>query len=203
MPTVEELEAELAVVRAENTRLTGETKSAQTRIHELNQESMGHRQAAKTAKDELDGLKTSTAATLAEKEQARSAAEAAAKAAEDARLAAETAAQGVTTAAQERAINADLKIAAAGAGAIDTAEVLTLLDRSKIELDDKGEIKNAAALIEEMKKAKAHLFGATTKTTTSKSAAPPPAPNDAKPATKMTDEEWRAARAAIRQGKKI
>jgi hypothetical protein len=118
MPTIEELQAELAA-----------TKS---RIRELNDESKGHRLNAANARTEADA--------------ARADAERIVKETSDKVTAAEVRAADAATAAQARVINADLRLAAKDAGANDVADALALLPRDAIKLDDAGEITNAAGL---------------------------------------------------------
>lgn len=195
--TIEELEAEVAQLQAEN-------NAGKLRIQELNGEAKGHRLNADNAKREAERvageLQAATAALekargIGTEEQAKAAEkvkEIEAKAAEAERLANEKA-QAALTAAQQRAVNADLKIAAKEAGAHDPTEFLTLLDRSKITLDDNGEVKNAAELVAEFKKAKPHLFGVGS---TSHTGNPPPkGPPEAKKPTEMTAEEYAKAKA--------
>ena len=195
--TIEELEAEVAQLREEN-------NSGKLRIQELNGEAKGHRlnadnakrdaerlagelQAATTALEKAKNLGPETEAKAAEKIK-----EIEAKAAEAERLANEKAQAALST-AQTRAVNADLKIAAKEAGAHDPTEFLALLDRSKITLDENGEVKNAAELVAEFKKAKPHLFGVGS---TSHAGNPPPkGPPEAKKPSEMTDEEYQKARA--------
>jgi hypothetical protein len=188
--TPEELEAEL-------TQANVALAAAQARIKEVNDEAKGHRLNADNHKAAAD-----RAAADAASAQKRADDAAAALAADKTRIeteasdkvkAAETKATEATTKAQERVVNADLKIAAKDAGAHDAADVLALIDRSKIKLGTDGEIENAAELIAEMKKAKGHLFGAVT-TTSNPGNPPPKKPPEAKSVKDMTDDEFEAAR---------
>ncbi len=174
MPTIEELQAELEGER-------GKLSGAQARIKELNDESKGHRLNAQNAR--------------AEAEAARAEAERIAKETGDRLTAAEVRAAEAAAAAQTRVVNADLRLAAKDAGANDVGDVLALLPRDAITLDDKGEITNAAKLIEGLKKSKPYLFG----TPSTSSTAPAPKAGEAKPrsAKDMTPDEYRTARAAL------
>lgn len=187
--TIEELEAELAQSQAAQT-------AAQARISELNNESKGHRlnadnfrSQAEKAKSEADAALKATEDRIAAANKAKEDAEA--KAAQVLKEAEEKSAE-ATRKAQERAVNADLKVTAKDAGAHDVADILALLDRSKIKLDANGDIENAADLIADLKKTKPHLFG--TPSTSNPAPAPAPKPAGAKHAKDMTDEEFEAAR---------
>lgn len=188
--TVEELEAELATLNTEHA-------GAKARITELNNESKGHRLNADNARKEAEKAAADAAEAV---KSAQTKLDAEAKARADAETAAqqkikdaETKANEVTTKAQERAVNADLKIAAKDLGAHDAADVLALLDRSKIKLDDNGEIANAAELVAELKAAKPHLFGNGVSSTSSTTQPPPKKTPEAKKVSDMTDDEFSAA----------
>lgn len=86
--------------------------------------------------------------------------------------------------AQLRAVNADLRIAAKEAGAADIADVLALLPRDKLKLNDDGDVTNAAEVVAEFKKAKPHLFGSPSTTTNPKS---PPRRDDNQPNLRHAD----------------
>jgi hypothetical protein len=62
------------------------------------------------------------------------------------------------SASETRAINAEIKFLAKKHGAADPADVVALLDRSKLDIKD-GEAVNAEKLVEELLKAKPHLKG--------------------------------------------
>jgi hypothetical protein len=96
--------------------------------------------------------------------------------------------------ASARVLRAELKVEAVRAGIIDL-DGLKLLDLKNVELTPEGELANAAALMAQLRRAKPWLFvGASS----SSLATPPPAqPPRQKLATEMTDDEYRAARAAI------
>jgi hypothetical protein len=181
MPTEAELTAEL---EGERTKYAG----AQARITALNHESQGHRLNWQTAKDaeakartDLEAAATAHGVTLAAAE--KKATDAAAASAE------------VTKNAAQRAVNADLRVAANTAGANDVADVLALLPRDKIKLNPEGDITNAAELMTELKTAKPYLFGAPSTSSTAK--VPPDKDAPAKQARDMTADEYKAARAAI------
>jgi hypothetical protein len=96
--------------------------------------------------------------------------------------------------AQARVVRAELKVEAVRAGIVDL-DGLKLLDLKNVELTSDGELANAAELVVQLRRAKPWLFGGTS---SSSRASPPPAqPPRQKLATEMTDNEYRAARAAI------
>lgn len=117
---------------------------------------------------------------------------AAQKAAEEA----EARVKAAETAANDRILRAELKAAALKAGMVDL-DGLKLADLSKVKLLEDGSVDGADALMEEMKKAKPYLFG-TPNSSSSSNNPPPPKDPKAKNAKEMTDEEYRAARAAIK-----
>lgn len=96
------------------------------------------------------------------------------------------------TAAEQRVIRAELKAEALKAGMVDL-DGLKLADLSKIKINDAGEVEGATELMEELKKAKPYLFGATQNSSTPGNP-PNPKPPAAKKATEMTEEEYAAAR---------
>jgi hypothetical protein len=112
---------------------------------------------------------------------------------------AETAAQGKITdaakAATQRVIKAELRAAAKDAGAIDAADVVALLGTDKVKANDAGDVLNAAELLEELKKAKPHLFGGASTSSTAKT--PPSGGPKPKMVSEMTDAEYAAARAEL------
>jgi hypothetical protein len=96
--------------------------------------------------------------------------------------------------ARARMVQAELKVEALRAGIVDL-DGLRLLDPSEVEIAETGEVKNAADVITQLRRAKPWLFAGAS---SSSSANPPPAqPPRQKLATEMTDAEYRAARAAI------
>jgi hypothetical protein len=93
-----------------------------------------------------------------------------------------------------RVLRAELKVEAVRAGIVDL-DGLKLFDLKGVELTSEGELANSAELMAQLKRAKPWLFGASS---SSSPASPPPAqPPRQKLATDMTDDEYRAARAAI------
>ena len=93
-----------------------------------------------------------------------------------------------------RIIRAELKVEAVRAGIVDL-DGLKLLDLKDVQVSPEGEPTNAVELIAQLKRAKPWLFAVPS---SSSSASPPPAqPIKQKLATEMTDEEYRAARAAL------
>jgi hypothetical protein len=96
--------------------------------------------------------------------------------------------------ARARIVRAELKVEAVRAGIVDL-DGLKLLDLKSVELTPDGELANAAELMAQLRRAKPWLFGGAS---SSSPASPPPAqPPRQKLATDMTDDEYRAARAAI------
>jgi hypothetical protein len=100
------------------------------------------------------------------------------------------------TAAQQRALQADLRVAAIRAGMIDL-DGLKLLDMSKVELDDNGDLKNGDEIMAGLKEAKDFLFSKepppppksdTSSNTNDKK--PDPKPAVGKKATEMTEAEF-------------
>ncbi len=96
--------------------------------------------------------------------------------------------------ARSRVVHAELKVEAVRAGMVDL-DGLKLLNPATVEVGADGEVKNAAEVIAQLRRAKPWLFGGSS---SSSSANPPPAqPPRQKMATEMTEAEYRAARAAI------
>ena len=95
---------------------------------------------------------------------------------------------------RRRVIHAELKAAALRAGMIDL-DGLKLVDFAKVELDQTGEVKDAAHLMRDLRRSKPWLFGGDN---SSAPAMPPLAqPAKSRSATEMTEAEWRAARAEL------
>lgn len=96
--------------------------------------------------------------------------------------------------ARVRIVSAELKVEAVRAGIVDL-DGLKLLDLKSVELTPEGELSNGSELIAQLRRMKPWLFGGTS---SSSPAIPPPSqPPRQKLATEMTDDEYRAARAAI------
>ena len=173
MPTVEELEATVAAanVELETLRTSSKTTAAEAKANRIKAERL-----------EADVAASKTAAeALAAKIEAD-------------RVKNEGVVNEVRTAAQARVVTAELKVAAVAAGAKDAADILALIPRDKVVLDKDGEPTNHAELVAEIKAAKPYLFGAAS----SGSNAPVPKPNKngEKSVKEMTDEEYKAAKAA-------
>lgn len=169
--------------------LTAELAGAKARIAELNTESMGHRQNAKTAREALDAAIAKHGDELKGFGEKVIAAE---KAAVDA-------AERVTHTLRDAA----LRLAAKDAGMIDL-DALKLLDTSAVKVGEDGAVSIPDKFFEKAKEAKAYLFaenGAQAGNTASMSKTPKPADNTPKSATKMTNEEYAAAKAAAISGR--
>jgi hypothetical protein len=96
--------------------------------------------------------------------------------------------------ARARVVRAELKVEAVRAGIVDL-DGLKLLDLKNVELTSDGELANAGELMVQLKRAKPWLFGGTS--SSSRTYPPPAQPPRQKLANEMTDDEYRAARAAI------
>jgi hypothetical protein len=96
--------------------------------------------------------------------------------------------------ARARVVRAELKVEAVRAGIVDL-DGLKLLDLKDVELTSDGELANAGELMVQLKRAKPWLFGGTS--SSSRTHPPPAQPLRQKLANEMTDDEYRAARAAI------
>ncbi|MTI83446.1 MAG: hypothetical protein FH756_05950 [Firmicutes bacterium] len=62
-------------------------------------------------------------------------------------------------AANTRLINAEIKVFATQAGFVDPADAVALVDRSSLEVDDKGNVNGAKEAVDALAKAKPHLVG--------------------------------------------
>jgi hypothetical protein len=91
-------------------------------------------------------------------------------------------------------VRAELKAEAVRAGMIDL-DGLKLVDPADVQLNEVGEVEGAAALMLRLRRAKPWLFAE--RNSSSPSAAPPAQPPQARHATEMSLEEWRAARADL------
>ena len=166
MPTIEELEVQLA--------------ASQARVKEVSDEAKGHRLNAAEARKATEAS-----------EAARVASETASA---DRIKQIETDAGARLTKAQQSAVRANLRVAAKEAGAADPNDMLALIPGDQLKVNEDGEIENAAALMTALKAAKPYLFGQAS--TSSTAPVPKTEPPVAKRATDMTDDEYRAARAA-------
>jgi len=61
--------------------------------------------------------------------------------------------------ANQRLINAEIKIAAQAAGFVDPADAVALIDRTNLTIDDAGVVAGAKEAVEALSKAKPHLVG--------------------------------------------
>jgi hypothetical protein len=95
-----------------------------------------------------------------------------------------------------RLVRAELKAEAVRAGMVDL-DGLRLIDIPALKLNERGEVAGAATLMQELRKSKPWLFGATAQSSSSPANPPPASPSKQKLATEMTDAEYRVARAAI------
>lgn len=96
--------------------------------------------------------------------------------------------------ARSRIVRAELKVEAVRAGILDL-DGLKLLDLNEVQVTPSGDLANGAELIAQLKRTKPWLFRAPS--SSSGANAPPAQPPRLKFATEMTDEEYRAARAAL------
>ena len=102
------------------------------------------------------------------------------------------------TQANDRLIQAELRHHATQAGIIDL-EGLKLLDTSAIKLDDDGNVPEASAAVERLKRDKPWLFA---KPNSSQPALAPAAePPKKRSAKDMTHKEWQAAREKLLRGR--
>lgn len=89
---------------------------------------------------------------------------------------------------------AELKVEAVKAGMVDL-DGLKLIDPAGVTLDENGEIVDAPSIMAKLKRAKPWLFGrASSSSTAGVPRAESPRQRDAR---EMSEEEWRAARAAL------
>jgi len=93
-----------------------------------------------------------------------------------------------------RVVRAEMKTEATRAGMIDL-DGLKLLDLSRMLLGEDGEVQGGSQAIAQLKRSKPWLFGSISSSSTT--AAPPVLPTRQKPATEMTDEEYREAKSAL------
>jgi hypothetical protein len=93
-----------------------------------------------------------------------------------------------------RIVRAELKAEAVRHGMIDL-DGLKLVDATAVTLDEAGEVRGAATVMRDFKRAKPWLFGMSS--TSSTAAAPPSLPPKARTAKEMSYEEWQSARADL------
>jgi hypothetical protein len=93
-----------------------------------------------------------------------------------------------------RLVRAELKAEAIRAGMIDL-DGLKMVDAASVTVDAEGEVRGAAALMGELRRAKPWLFGGAS--SSSGASAPPAEPPRAKRATEMGFAEWQAARTEL------
>lgn len=99
--------------------------------------------------------------------------------------------------ADQRLIRIEMKAALKEAGCKDVEDGLKLIDGSAITVSEAGDVTGVKEAIDQLKASKAYLFeGAASSSTSSTAKAPDPKDPAPKKATEMTDEEYRAARAA-------
>jgi hypothetical protein len=89
---------------------------------------------------------------------------------------------------------AELAVEAVRAGMVDL-DGLKLIDMTALSLDEKGAVPDAAAIITKLKRSKPWLFGSASSSSTS--AAPRAESPKQRHAREMSEDEWRAARAAL------
>ncbi len=97
--------------------------------------------------------------------------------------------------ADARLIHAELKAEAIKAGMVDL-DGLKLIDTSEIRLNEAGDVQEAGAILNRLKRAKPWLFG---NASSSSAAAHPPRPEPPRirQANELSHAEWQAARAAL------
>ncbi|GAB0115326.1 hypothetical protein [Acidisoma sp. C75] len=102
--------------------------------------------------------------------------------------------QALTAQARNNLVLSELKAEALRAGMIDL-DGLKLVDTSGLTITERGEVAGCSTLMDRFRRDKPWLFQPASTTT---NAVPPPSqPPRTKLATEMTNEEYRAARAAI------
>ncbi|WP_298213962.1 hypothetical protein [Acidocella sp.] len=95
----------------------------------------------------------------------------------------------------EKIVRAELKAEAIKAGMIDL-DGLKLIETDKLNVTETGELKDAAAVLAQLKRAKPWLFPGG-KSSSSAATAPRPEPPRPRHANEMSREEWLNARAAL------
>ena len=97
------------------------------------------------------------------------------------------------TALRARLLQAELKAEAIRAGMIDLDGV-KLIDMAGVKTNDAGELVDGGKVMAALRVAKPWLFG---RSSSSAAVAPRAEPPQAKPAMKMSVDEWKAARAEL------
>lgn len=95
---------------------------------------------------------------------------------------------------QAALVRAELKAEAVRAGMVDL-DGLKLVDPAEVQMNEAGEVEGAAALMQKLRRAKPWLFAE--RHSSSPVAVPPAQPPQARRATEMSLDEWRAARADL------
>ena len=96
--------------------------------------------------------------------------------------------------AEERVIQAEMKVEALRAGMVDL-DGLKFLDLGRLRLEDNGNVTGGAELISQLKGSKPWLFALPMSSSIART--PASKPTRAKPVSEMTDDEYRVARANI------
>lgn len=118
-------------------------EKAAAEIRRLRAENAKHRTSARDAQTKLGEIEK---AQLSKEEQAEARA-----------AAAEQAAQAADERAKSVALTADIKVHAAAQGAVDVDAVVALIDRSKVSIDDEGNVTGGKSAVEALLKAKPYL----------------------------------------------
>lgn len=92
-----------------------------------------------------------------------------------------------------RLVQAELRAEAARAGMVDLDGV-KMVDLAKVAMDEEGGVKDGAGVMAALKAAKPYLFGRSSSSAAPLPKAEPPA---VRSAMKMSEDEWRAARAEL------
>jgi hypothetical protein len=95
-----------------------------------------------------------------------------------------------------RLVRAELKAEAVRAGMIDL-DGLRFIDIPSLKINDRGEVEDAAVIMQDLRRSKPWLFVAAGQFSSNPANPPAALPPKQKLATEMTDSEYRVARAAI------